>query len=265
MIARVSDRVLRHWRQLVVTLGVVAVLVAILWYYLENPVSQTFGNTVTQVPIKQKVVALTFDDGPNPPYTNQIVDYLCKEHVPATFFVVGRAVAKYPDIVRKEARCGDAVGNHSWDHAHLVLESRAHLINELKMTDAAIYRATGRHSHLFRPPFGARDFTVINEAHRLGYQVIMWSVPLPRDWQNPPPKVIEERVMSKVKDGSIIVLHDGNRGKPGDRKNTVAATKLIVRDLEEQGYRLVTVPELIRLGYEQGALPPGPTEYEGEK
>lgn len=255
----------RHWRPLLAAFGVLAVLVAVLWYYLENPVSQTFGNTVTQVPIRQKVVALTFDDGPNPPYTNQIVDYLCEEHVPATFFVVGKAVEKYPAIVRKEELCGDAVGNHSWDHAHLVLESRGHLVSELKMTDTAIYRATGRHTNLFRPPFGARDFMVIQEAHRLGYEVIMWSVPLPRDWQNPPPTVIANRVMAKVKDGGIIVLHDGNRGKPGDRKNTVAATRLIVRALQQQGYKLVTVPELIRLGYEQGTLPPGPSEYEGEK
>ena len=229
-------------------LGVLGVLLlAALWYILENPFSQTFGRTVTSVPLQQKVVALTFDDGPNPPYTNQIVEYLHTRHVVATFFVVGSAVERNPGVVREEVRDGDALGNHTWDHAHLVLESSAHIARQIERTDAVIQSVAGVRTRLFRPPFGARDYAVLNVAHRLGYTVIMWSVPLPRDWQQPAPQVIRDRVLPFVKDGSIITLHDGNRGRPGNRANTVEATKLIVEALQREGYRFVTVPELLEL------------------
>jgi peptidoglycan/xylan/chitin deacetylase (PgdA/CDA1 family) len=240
-------------------LGLTA-LVAFAWYFFESPGNQIFGPTITRVAVRQKVVALTYDDGPNPPYTNEIVRYLHSRHVVATFFVVGRAVARYPQVMREEVADGDALGNHTWDHAHLILESRAHIARELELTDRAIVQATGVQTRLFRPPFGARDYTVIRVARALGYQVIMWSVPLPRDWQNPPPQVIANRVLRYVKDGSIIVLHDGNRGRPGNRAATVAATKIIVSALQAQGYRFVTVPELLRLG----RATPAPMPGEGE-
>ncbi len=206
--------------------------------------------------MRQKVVALTFDDGPNPPYTNEIVDYLHAHHAVATFFVVGRAVKAYPDVVRLEVLDGNALGNHSWDHAHLVLERPAHIAREITDTDAIIQATTGVRTRLFRPPFGARDYEVLDVAHRLGYTVIMWSVPLPRDWQNPSPQVIRDRVLPYVADGSIITLHDGNRGRAGDRRSSVQATALIVEALQKQGYRFVTVPELLRLGYSKNNTGP---------
>ena len=247
--SRPSSARMPRWLICLIIVFLLGVLLALLWYSLENPKNQTFGNTVTGVKIHQKVVALTFDDGPNPPYTDEIVEYLHAEHVPATFFVVGRAVVQYPDTVRKEVEDGNALGNHSWDHAHLVLERSAHVARELAMTDAAIQRATGVRTRLFRPPFGARDYEVINVARRMGYTIVMWSVPLPRDWEDPPPSVIRDRVVRNIKDGDIIVLHDGNRGKSGNRQPTVEATKLIVQSLRAQGFRFVTVPELLHLGY----------------
>lgn len=257
MIAGPSAARARRWYFALISLALLGVLLAALWYILENPKNQTFGLTVTHVPIHQKVVALTFDDGPNPPYTNEIVDYLHAHHAVATFFVVGRAVAQHPDVVRLEVKNGDALGNHTWDHAHLVLERAAHIQREIQQTGDIIVRVTGVHTNLFRPPFGVRDYRVLNIARKMGYQVIMWSLPLPKDWQQPPPEVISRRVLRYVKDGDIIVLHDGNRGKGGDRANTVEATKLIVAALQRQGYRLVTVPQLLHLGYlesKQGTL-----------
>lgn len=246
----------RHWRELAAACVLIAVAIGVAWYLLENPYNQTFGKTVTEVPLHAKYVALTFDDGPNPPYTDQIVEYLHQEKVAATFFVVGMAVAKYPKSVKREVAYGDAIGNHSWDHAHLVLETRKHIAREIEMTDQAISDATGVHTDLFRPPFGARDYAVIQVAHDLGYEVIMWSVPLARDWERPAPQVIADRVERHVTSGSIIVLHDGNKGVGGDREPTVEATKLIVQDLRAQGYRFVTVPELIRLGVDAARTPP---------
>lgn len=249
-------------RRVAIVTVIVAAVAAVAWYYFEAPFNQTFGSTVTQVPLQQKVVALTFDDGPNPPFTDEIVRYLHSAHVTATFFVVGKAVEAHPESVQMEVRYGDAIGNHTWDHAHLVLLSKAHVGRELDDAEAAIERATGVHTTLFRPPFGARDFLVLRVARDRGYRVIMWSVPLPSDWANPVPAVIAQRVLKNVKNGSIIVLHDGNKGSYGNRANTVAATKLIVKALLDQGFRFVTVPELMRLGYDHDSVPPGPREGE---
>ena len=89
--------------------------------WLEDPRSQLFGKTLVSGPPQMRVVALTFDDGPNPPYTDRILNVLRSERVHATFFVVGRAVAAYPEVVRRIARDGNALGNHTWDHAHLLV------------------------------------------------------------------------------------------------------------------------------------------------
>ncbi|HXW77731.1 MAG TPA: polysaccharide deacetylase family protein, partial [Candidatus Eremiobacteraceae bacterium] len=250
----------RHWPSFAGLVVVLAMIVTGLWYISESPRNQLWGSTVTSVPVAQKVVALTFDDGPNPPYTNEIVEYLHEQHVPATFFLVGIAVQAHPDVARLEVEDGNAVGNHTWDHAHLVLLSHNHIVRELTMAEDEIARVTGVHTTLFRPPFGARDFVVIRVAHQLGLQVIMWSVPLPGDWRSPPPHVIAERVLKYVKNGAIIVLHDGNRGRPGNRENSVQATKLIVTALRNEGYQFVTVPDLLKMGYNSTAAP-GPTEY----
>lgn len=224
---------------------------------LENPTSQLFGKTLVSGPKNERIIALTYDDGPNPPYTNQILAVLRAEHVHATFFVVGRAVAAYPQVVRDESTDGNALGNHTWAHEHLLLDDGSSLSRTLERTDRAIFAATGRHTQIMRPPFGARDWLVLDEVRKLGYTPVMWSVPLANDWENPPPRVIAARVLRYAGDGAIIALHDGNRGivcarvrTPGrlcDRSADVEATRLIVEALKRQGYRFVTIPELLKM------------------
>ena len=235
-----------------------ALLVFIGYELFEQPTNQLFGTTVTHGPLNERVVALTFDDGPNPPSTTRILEVLEREHVHATFFLVGRAVQAYPQVVRREVRDGDAIGNHTWEHPHLIVMRRSQIRRSLQRTGQAIYRAARVRTRLMRPPFGARDWPVMEVAHKLGYTVVMWSVPLARDWEYPPPQVIAQRVLPRVSDGSIIVLHDGNRGQicannrlPAhvcDRSSDIEATKLIVDALKKEGYRFVTIPQLIALG-----------------
>ena len=223
----------------------------------ERPSDQIFGRTLVSGPRDQRVVALTYDDGPNPPYTNAILSILESEHVHATFFVVGRAVAAYPSVVRREVRDGDALGNHTWNHAHLIVMDPGAVRASLARTSAAIFAATGTHVHLMRPPYGARDWAVLSEARRLGYVPVMWSVPLAKDWEYPPARVIAARILPHVSDGSIIVLHDGNRGivcagsklppRTCDRRTDIDATRLIVDALKRRGFRFVTIPQLLAL------------------
>jgi peptidoglycan-N-acetylglucosamine deacetylase len=226
-------------------LAVASVFLFEAYEYAESPASQLFGPTVVSGPATRHEVALTFDDGPNPPYTNEILRVLEREGVHATFFVVGRAVQAYPEIVRREVRDGDALGNHTWDHAHLIVMSAGQVAHSLQATAAAIARATGTRTTFMRPPYGKRDWLVLGEARRLGYTPVMWSVPLTADWENPPPQAIAQRALRAVRNGSIIVLHDGNEGLPGDRHSTVQATRLIVDALKRRGYRLVTIPQLL--------------------
>jgi peptidoglycan/xylan/chitin deacetylase (PgdA/CDA1 family) len=138
----------------------------------------------------------------------------------------------------------------------MIVESEASMRQQLERTSAAIERITGVRTHLMRPPFGARDFAVISEAHKLGYRVVMWSVPLPDDWDQPGAGTIASRIVDNVTDGSIIVLHDGNRGivcgrdrrypaRTCDRSQEVAATRAIVRTLHARRFRFVTIPQLI--------------------
>lgn len=224
---------------------------------VENPANQLFGKTIVSGPPDRHVVALTYDDGPNPPYTNEILAVLRAEHVRATFFVVGRAVAAYPGVVKREAADGDAIGNHTWSHGHLVLYDAAGLRRTLQRTDAAIYAATKEHTRIMRPPFGGRDWFVLDQARKLGYTPVMWSVPLANDWEYPPARLIASRVLRYARDGAIIALHDGNRGivcagahvspRTCDRSADVEATRLIVDALKRQGYRFVTIPELLRM------------------
>lgn len=234
-----------------------AAIVFALFEVLEQPGTQVFGRTLTRGPANDRVVALTYDDGPNPPFTSSILDVLEQEHVHATFFLVGRAVRAFPQVVAREARDGDAVGNHTWDHGHLLMLGAGQVRRSLNETDAAIYAAAREHTHLMRPPFGQRDWTVMRVAHRLGYTVVMWSVPLARDWEDPSPQVIARRILGHVDDGAIIVLHDGNRGercgknalpaRDCDRRSDIEATRLIVRALKARGYAFVTIPQLIAL------------------
>ena len=236
-------------------LGLFLALGSYLGYTIvEDPGSQLFGKTVTNGPSDAREIALTFDDGPNPPYTDRILDVLHQEHVQATFFVVGRAAVAYPKTLRRIASEGHSIGNHTWDHSHLLVQTPETVSEELKRTDDAIFRITGVRTWLMRPPFGARDFAVLDEAKTLGYTVVMWSVPLPNDWDQPGDATIARRVLDNVHDGAIIVLHDGNRGIVCDRRTAphvcdrgqdVAATREIIERLKAEGYRFVTVPQLL--------------------
>jgi len=162
---------------------------------------------MTKGPSDAREIALTFDDGPNPPYTDRILDVLREEHVPATFFVVGRAAVAYPGTLRRIAREGHAIGNHTWGHEHLIVLTPAQLRASLRRTDGAIFSATGEHTHLMRPLYGAPDWLVLDVVQHLGYTPLLWLVPLPRDWESPSASVLAHRVLPYVRDGSTLDFH----------------------------------------------------------
>ncbi|MDP9242045.1 MAG: polysaccharide deacetylase family protein [Actinomycetota bacterium] len=182
-------------------------------------------------------VALTFDDGPWPGSSARILSILEKMHVKATFFVIGNLVARYPDMVRREANAGMTIANHSWDHPNTppfnTLPARR-IDNEMSMTNDELQKL-GIHPKLFRPPGGSYDDQLITIAQKNGLRVVNWNVD-PRDWApGATAKMITKNVLANVGPGSIVDLHDGG----GDQSATVAAIPDIIKGIRKQGLELV--------------------------
>lgn len=185
-------------------------------------------------------IALTFDDGPNPTYTPQVLAVLQQYKIKATFFCVGRLAQAYPNLVKQEHDQGHIVGNHTWGHPNMPLLSVASIIWQLTTAGDAIQQAIGIRPDLFRPPYGAVNSNVLTYANSMGLTIIQWNVD-PRDWSRPGVDVIYARVLAQARAGSIILLHDGG----GDRTQTVAALPMIIQWFQRQGLRFVTIPRLI--------------------
>ncbi|MCX5746000.1 MAG: polysaccharide deacetylase family protein [Proteobacteria bacterium] len=188
----------------------------------------------------RKTVALTFDDGPSAPYTTKILSILKANDVKATFFFLGDRVEASPELARAVVEDGHAIGNHTYDHPSLVLESASSVRAQLRRAENAIIAATGVRPKFFRPPYGAADSFTLDEARRLGYVAIEWSNSS-KDWLRPGANAIADRVLRQVKNGSIILLHDGG----GDRSQTVAAVTKLIPELKRRGFEFVTVPEML--------------------
>ncbi|BCL80793.1 polysaccharide deacetylase family protein [Ktedonobacteria bacterium brp13] len=198
------------------------------------------GPVIGQGSSNQPRIALTFDDGPYPYYTSQILDILKQYHVHATFFCIGENVSYYPTLVQREHAEGHVVGNHTWDHADLTQQSVQKIQSEIGDTSIEIKDTIGVTPTLFRPPYGAINATVQSQAEQLHLTPILWNVDT-QDWQQPGTNSIVKTVLDNAMNGDIILMHDGG----GNRAQTVAALPTIITSLRQQGYQLVTVPELI--------------------
>ncbi len=187
-------------------------------------------------------VALTFDDGPNPPYTGQILDILARYQVPATFFCIGLQASAHPGDVARLAAAGHGLGNHTWSHPFLPDLSRAQLAEQLDRTDEAVARAAGAGGGpgLFRPPYGSRSADVLRWLGERGTPIVLWDVD-PSDWARPGAAVIAGRVLLQTRPGTIILMHDGG----GDRSQTVAALPLVIEGLLERGYHFTRAGHLL--------------------
>jgi peptidoglycan/xylan/chitin deacetylase (PgdA/CDA1 family) len=219
-------------------------LVGIGGYGFFVPGAQAFGKIYTRQPATDRVIALTFDDGPNDPYTSQILNILAHYRVKATFFVVGKNVEYYPETARRIINEGHVVGNHSWDHREFEPLVDIHS-REIARAQQAIERTTGVRPRLFRPPYGQKTPWQLAAAREQGMIVVAWSLSA-NDPKQPPPGNITARVLRHASPGAILLLHDGYETyHGGNRSNTTAALPEIIETLLAQAYRFVTVPELL--------------------
>jgi len=184
---------------------------------------------------QDKVVALTFDDGPDPLFTGSILDILKKQQVKASFFVLGEAARSNPHLLSRMINEGHEIGNHGFTHNY----TQHKLIEELTKTNQAVFLATNTHTYFYRPPGGRISKAQVQLIKDNGHVVTLWSLDS-QDWLNPGPNRIIHNVIKAVFPGAIILLHDG-----GDkREQTVDALEQIIIELRARGYRFVTLSEL---------------------
>jgi peptidoglycan-N-acetylglucosamine deacetylase len=209
------------------------------------PTWQLYGRSFVGLPKGTKQLALTYDDGPNDPYTGQLLDVLAKANVKATFFLIGRYVKQRSDIVRRLVEAGHAIGNHTWDHPNLIWCSPEETRRQLSETQKAIEDACGLRPTLFRPPFGGRRPGTFQTARALGLTPIMWRVTC-YDWNAKSNETIERNARRQIRGGDVILLHDGSHVAFGiNRSHTVKATENLLREHRERGYAFASVPEMM--------------------
>ncbi len=220
------------------------------FYHGQYPTSQLYGRTICRAPDAERMIALTYDDGPNPRYTEELMEVLDRHGARATFLLIGRWAEREPELVRSLAKAGHALGNHTWSHPIMPLRSASAIREELRLCREAVQAAGVEFSkvngaELMRPPYGRRRPGTLRTLRETGYVPLLWSITC-YDWRRT--ATVDKLVArgGRARDGDVILLHDGSNAEPAaDRSASVAATDEILRRLTDEGYRFVTVPELV--------------------
>jgi peptidoglycan/xylan/chitin deacetylase (PgdA/CDA1 family) len=205
-------------------------------------------------------LAITFDDGPNPKITPELLDLLDQHHARATFFVVGRFARECPDLLNETSRRGHLIGNHTENHAHLFWRGPAEICDELLRCNEAISRILGAPAKWFRPPWGTRNPWVVSSAAREGMRTVLWTE-LPGDWREKPAEWLIERLQpitrraetvkatedtGRSRFGDVLCLHDGDhRSLNGDRRRTLDALRYWLPRWRDLGLEFVTIDQAV--------------------
>jgi len=237
-----------------IKISIPVILVGIIVYGYFIPASPVFGKVYYRSLTTDKVIALTFDDGPNEPYTSEILDILAENDVQATFFVIGSNAQMYPDVARRIIEDGNIIGNHSNTHnANHALYFDAY--KDIQTAQMSIYNVTGVEPHLYRPPHGKKSPWELEQIKNRGYIEVLWSITT-NDQSGRSADFLANQIIKKAKPGGVILLHDGygtlhNVGK-ADRQITVDMLPIIIKQLKDQGYTFLTIPELFNVpAYDQ--------------
>jgi peptidoglycan/xylan/chitin deacetylase (PgdA/CDA1 family) len=208
------------------------------------PPQQFQGTTMFEAKVKdsEKVIALTIDDGPWPETTEQMLDIFQQNDVKATFFWIGTSIENSPEIARRVVAEGHAIGNHTWHHWYHSMDA-ATAASEIDRTAEIIYKTTGVKTSYFRPPGGVLNNGLAQYAKEQNYSVVMWSLTSADTDPRAKPQAFVNNVLKGAHPGAIVLMHDGG----GDRSRTVKALPDMISGLKQQGYRFVTIPELLEI------------------
>ena len=210
---------------------------------LAQPAGSAPVRLIRSVPVPVKAVALTFDDGPSPEYTPQVLALLKEYGARATFFVVGLEIARFPGIAKEEAAAGMELGNHGFRHLSLVGLDPSTIETEVLPVEQEITAITGERPVLYRLPKGRSDSAALRALTDMGYTIVYWSIDT-RDYTGRrAAATIAAQVEKQVRPGSIVILHDGG----GNRQQTVDALRMFLPVLKKEGYQMVTVSQLLEM------------------
>ncbi len=212
---------------------------------------------IKAVPTDKKLIAFTFDDGPNRRWTPQVLSLLAQHHAHATFFVIGQEVTRCPDVIQSISRAGMEIGNHGMHHRWLRNLTEEAVKADITGGADAIVAAGGPRPYLYRLPAALADDAARRTLGALHYTVVSWSIDT-RDWRRgTSSQRIAQTVMREAAPGKIVIMHDG----PAHREATLAALREVLPALQARGYRIVTVGDLLRNSQfaAQRAIPPAPT------
>jgi len=227
-----------------VALGLMVCLLFGLRRLIISRTYQLFGKLVHRVDTDKKVIALTFDDGPKPGYTEKILEVLDAEQVKATFFLLGQDMEGYPEETKLIVAARHEVGNHAYSHKRMVFVSRARVAKEFEETEALIQAAGFDKETVFRPPFGSKLFALPRYLKKHNKITVTWDIePETDDESAGNAEKIADYVIKHARPGSIVLLHV----MFDSRKPSMQAVPKIIRQLKSEGYQFVTASELIGL------------------
>ena len=210
------------------------------------PSSEVFAPVVNRGPKESRNVVLTFDDGPAPPFTEQVLDILAEHRIQATFFLCGKNVESHPELARRIVREGHTIGNHTYSHPFLLGRSRRFIAGEIDRAQEAIERITGVRPALFRPPYGARWFGLMPVLRHRGLKLVMWSV-MGFDWKYKTQAIIKATTR-RLHPGGVILLHDGHEQPPPggiDQSSTVEALPAIIEAATRAGLTFAPIGRIV--------------------
>jgi peptidoglycan/xylan/chitin deacetylase (PgdA/CDA1 family)/GT2 family glycosyltransferase len=225
----------------------IGVLSTLFAYHGINPRSRFYGKVCSNGNRSCPRIALTFDDGPNEPYTSHVLSILEQYRIKATFFVIGQNARRYPTTCRRIVTAGNVIGNHSYYHyKSLCLRRGKAVARDIELAHQAIYECTGFEPKLFRPPHGFRTPWLMRTVRHLGYTVVTWDN-MTSDWKaDKSGDEIVRTIVQRAKPGGVIVLHDGRDTRLSyDRSHMLEALPFVIETLRERGFDFVTIPELI--------------------
>jgi len=219
----------------------------LVYYLFCSPSSQVFGYFPYRVRTEHRVIAITFDDGPNEPYTSQLLDVLNKHRVAATFFLVGRCLERAPAVGRRIVAEGHGVGGHSYTHAFRRYVTQPSFREEIERSQHVLHDILQVSPTLFRPPWLFRQPWLLATLRRTGLTPVSGEFADELEVFRPSAERTVRRALSRARPGAILIFHDGLDARGGDRSQTVRAIDLLIPELRSRGYSFARVDELLEM------------------
>jgi peptidoglycan-N-acetylglucosamine deacetylase len=231
---------------LILTIALILLLFVLYWLFL-SPYSQIFGYFPYKVNTDKKVIAITFDDGPNEPYTSQLIDFLDSKNAKATFFVVAENANKSPETLIKIKRSGHSIGLHSINHKFSNYLLHPNYKEQIIKSKRMVFDISGKNPDLFRPPWLWRHPMIFKQLKDANLKPVSGIFCSNLEVFKPSSSYMAKSAIKKAKPGSIIIFHDGYNNKGTNRQKSIDAVKIFVNSLAKKGYKFITVEELFKL------------------